>query len=195
MIPKTSGQVLTIEPVGRPRPSCLVERRRFRNGRPHCNRNLPICPSSWSSRSAFLTASGGPKGSDRGSKVHRYAGHDGLNWNCAPQTGVGPKVSCAHRTIVASVAFRSFAQQPLREVVCSRIPVRHYCGLIFLPQVANAIGDDEPRSGVPNLGQATRHHSTHQRGADVRAGMVGNRSSAMSIGMLSPSSSSGSMRS
>ena len=72
--------------------------------------------------------------------------------------------------------------------------MRHYCGLIFLPQVANAICDDEPRSGV-QMGQATRHHSTHQRGADVRAGMVENRSSEMSIGMLSPSSSSGSMRS
>ena len=80
-----------------------------------------------------------------------------------------------------------FAQQPLREVVCSRIPVRHYCGLIFLPQVANAICADEPRSGV-QMGQAPRHHSTHQRGADVRAGMVENRWSEMSIGMLSPSS-------
>ena len=63
--------------------------------------------------------------------------------------------------------------------------MRHYCGLIFLPQVANAICDDEPRSGV-QMGQATRHHSTHQRGADVRAGMVENRSSEMSIGMHSP---------
>ena len=58
-----------------------------------------------------------------------------------------------------------FVQQALREVVCSRIPVRHYCGLIFLPQVANAICADEPRSGV-QMGQAPRHHSTHQRGAD-----------------------------
>ena len=63
--------------------------------------------------------------------------------------------------------------------------MRHYCGLIFLPQVPNAICDDEPRSGV-QMGQATRHHSTHQRGADVRAGMVENRSSEMSIGMHSP---------
>ena len=65
--------------------------------------------------------------------------------------------------------------------------MRHYCGLIFLPQVANAICADEPRSGV-QMGQAPRHHSTHQRGADVRAGMVENRWSEMSIGMLSPSS-------
>ena len=80
-----------------------------------------------------------------------------------------------------------FVQQALREVVCSRIPVRHYCGLIFLPQVANAICADEPRSGV-QMGQAPRHHSTHQRRAAVRAGMVENRSSEMSVGMLSPSS-------
>ena len=43
--------------------------------------------------------------------------------------------------------------------------MRHYCGLICLPQVANAIYADEPRSGV-QMGQAPRHHSTHQRGAD-----------------------------
>ena len=65
--------------------------------------------------------------------------------------------------------------------------MRHYCGLILLPQVANAICNDEQRSGV-QMGQATRHHSTHQRGAAVRAGMVENRSSEMSVAMLSSSS-------
>ena len=76
---------------------------------------------------------------------------------------------------------------PLREVVCSSIPVWHCCGPLFLPQVANAIGDDEPRS-VVQMEQAPRHHSTHERGAVVKAGMVENRSSEMSVGMLSPSS-------
>ena len=33
--------------------------------------------------------------------------------------------------------------------------MRHYCGPIFLLQVANAIGDDEPRSGV-QMAQAQR---------------------------------------
>ena len=32
--------------------------------------------------------------------------------------------------------------------------MRHYCGPIFLPQVANAICNYEPRSGV-QMGQAT----------------------------------------
>ena len=63
--------------------------------------------------------------------------------------------------------------------------MRHYYGPIFLPQVANAIGDDKPRSSV-QMGQAPRHHSTHQRAADVSAGMVENRSFEMSVGVLSP---------
>ena len=46
--------------------------------------------------------------------------------------------------------------------------MRHYRGPIFLPQVANAIGGDEPRSSV-QMGQAPRHHSTHQRGANEGA--------------------------
>ena len=46
--------------------------------------------------------------------------------------------------------------------------MRHYRGPIFLPQVANAIGGDEPRSSV-QMGQAPRHHFTHQRGANEGA--------------------------
>ena len=30
--------------------------------------------------------------------------------------------------------------------------MRHYCGPIFLPKVANAIGDDDPRAGL-QMGQ------------------------------------------
>ena len=50
---------------------------------------------------------------------------------------------------------RASPKWPLREVVCSRMPVRHYCGPIFLPQVANAIGGDDPRAGL-QMGQAPR---------------------------------------
>ena len=32
--------------------------------------------------------------------------------------------------------------------------MRHYCGPIFLPQVANAIGGDDPRAGL-QMGQGT----------------------------------------
>ena len=33
--------------------------------------------------------------------------------------------------------------------------MRHYCGPIFLPHVANAIGGDDPRAGL-QMGQAPR---------------------------------------
>ena len=47
---------------------------------------------------------------------------------------------------------RASPKWPLREVVCSRMPVRHYCGPIFLPHVANAIGGDDPHAGL-QMGQ------------------------------------------
>ena len=46
--------------------------------------------------------------------------------------------------------------------------MRHYCGLIFLPQVANAIGGDDPRAGL-QMGQGT---TTFVRGR-LTAAMVG----------------------
>ena len=71
--------------------------------------------------------------------------------------------------------------------------MRHYYGPFFLPQVANATCDDEPRSDV-RIGQAPRHHSTRQRGAAVRAGTVENQSFEMSVDMLSPLSAGELMR-
>ena len=48
--------------------------------------------------------------------------------------------------------------------------MRHYCGPIFLPHVANAIGGDDPRAGV-QMGQAPRLSSAV--GCRLTAAMVG----------------------